>query len=500
MTGHDRSSNPQRRWLVAGIVIVVVIVALQDTFAAMARLWVEIDHFNHCLLIAPASAWLIWRQRHVLAAIEPSVSLTGLVMVVLVAGLWVLGAVAHIAVVQDFAAIGLIPLSIWVIFGTPTVRVILFPLGYLFFLVPFGAFLIPPMMGFTADMTVAAVRASGVAIYHDGFYFAIPNGSFRIIEACSGIRMLMAGVAVGALFAYLNFHSWRRRALFLGGVVILAIIANWVRAYIVVMAAHISGMDFVADHVWLGYVIFAIVIVIMLWSGSRFSDIDHDAGTGSYAVSGSSTAPGTGTLGRTLIAACVIVGVVVSTSLFASTVIKRAALTTHQPVASLPAGHDGWSGPAPPPDDWYPEFRGDTMTQSGRYLGPSAAVDVYIISYRSLSPQSELISETNRIFDPERWMLVDKTIGTADSAADQPLAYIETELREFTGIRRLVRHWYVVDGRSHRSQMAVKLIELGNTLAGRPTPSGVVVISTRFYDDAGQAGRVLDAFMAEGAR
>jgi len=48
--------------------------------------------------------------------------------------------------------------------------------------------------------------------------------------------------------------------------------------------------------------------------------------------------------------------------------------------------------------------------------------------------------------------------------------------------------------------MVVKCIELGNTLAGCPTPAGVVAISTRFYDDAGQAARVLDAFMAERIR
>jgi EpsI family protein len=186
--------------------------------------------------------------------------------------------------------------------------------------------------------------------------------------------------------------------------------------------------------------------------------------------------------------------------LFASTVIKRAAQTTNQPVASLPAGHDGWSGPVPPLDDWYPEFRGDTTIQAGRYLGLAAAVDVYIISYRSLSQHSELINETNRIFDPERWILVGETIGTADLTADKPLVYVETELREFTGIRRLIRHWYLVDGRSYRSRMVVKLIELGNTLAGRSTPAGVLVISTRFDGDAGQAAGVLDAFMAETIR
>jgi exosortase A len=498
MTGHDQPSSPQRLWLALGIVIIVIIIALQDTFAAMFRLWIEIDTFNHCLLIAPLSAWLIWRQRHVLATIAPSASLTGLIMAVLVAGIWMLGAVANIAVVQDFAAIGLIPLSIWGILGTQTVRAILFPLGYLLFLVPFGEFLIPPLMEFTAEMTVAAVRLSGVAIYQDGLYFMIPNGSFRIIEACSGIRMLMAGVAVGALFAYLNFRSWRRRVLFLLGVVFLAIIANWIRAYIIVMVANFSGMDLVADHVWLGYVVFAIVITIMLWGGSRCSDIDQDIQINPRTLSDRSTVSGNSA--GALISAGVIVAVVVSAPLFAATVMERAAQEIHHQVASLPAGQTRWSGPGALVGDWQPEFRGDLMIQAGRYQGELAAVDIYIISYQSLSPQSELINATNRIFNPEQWMLISETSGAVDSAAGESIAYIETEIQDFAGVKRLVRHWYVVDGVPYNSRIKAKLIELSNTLAGRPTAVGVVAVSTRFDGNAEQAARVLDTFLLQTSR
>lgn len=496
MTGPDRPHNTRRLWLLAGIVIVSVVIALQDSFAAMLRLWLEIDHFNHCLLIAPVSIWLIWRQRHVLAGITPGVSWAGLSVFVVVAGLWILGETGDIAVLQDFAAVGLIPLTVWVLFGTPTARAILFPLGYLFFLVPFGAFLIPQLMAFTADMTVAAVRASGVSIYHDGLYFAIPRGSFRIIEACSGIRMLMAGIAVGTLFAYLNFRSWWRRIVFISCVFVLAIIANWVRAYIVVMMAHISGMEVIADHVWLGYVIFAILIVIMLWGGWRFSDIDGDAGV--QQVSGGPAKPAA--FVTTLVAASVIVVAVTSAPMFAATMMERAARTIEQPVATLPSGVDGWSGPVDPAADWFPVFFGDTTTAAGRYSGSAAAVDMFVISYRSLSPQSELINETNRVFDPGRWMLVRETTGTAVDANGASLAYAETEIYEFGKTRRLIRHWYVVDGRPFRNRVAVKLIELGNILRGRPTAAGVIAISTPVYGDTQQAGRVLDAFIAAAVR
>jgi hypothetical protein len=39
-----------------------------------------------------------------------------------------------------------------------------------------------------------------------GLQFVIPSGSWSVIEACSGVRYLIASFMVGALFAYLNYQ------------------------------------------------------------------------------------------------------------------------------------------------------------------------------------------------------------------------------------------------------------------------------------------------------
>ena len=41
----------------------------------------------------------------------------------------------------------------------------MFPLGFLFFAVPFGDFLLPVLMQWTADFTVLALRATGIPVY-----------------------------------------------------------------------------------------------------------------------------------------------------------------------------------------------------------------------------------------------------------------------------------------------------------------------------------------------
>ena len=91
--------------------------------------------------------------------------------------------------------------------GTGVARAILFPLMFLFFSVPFGEFMVPRMMDWTANFVVWALQVTGVPVHREGLQFVIPSGNWAVIDECSGIRYLMASFMVGALFAYLNYRS-----------------------------------------------------------------------------------------------------------------------------------------------------------------------------------------------------------------------------------------------------------------------------------------------------
>ena len=65
------------------------------------------------------------------------------------------------------------------------------------FAVPVGEFLLPVFMEWTADFTVLALRLSGIPVYREGLQFVIPSGNWSVVEACSGIRYLIASLMVG---------------------------------------------------------------------------------------------------------------------------------------------------------------------------------------------------------------------------------------------------------------------------------------------------------------
>src|SRR5690606_29470903 len=108
---------------------------------------------------------------------------------------------------EQIAAVAAIPATLTMLSGPAIARSLAFPLAFLFFAVPIGEFLTPIMMEYTADATVAALRWTGVPVYREGLHFTLPTGRWSVVEACSGLRYLIASLALGVLYAYLQFRT-----------------------------------------------------------------------------------------------------------------------------------------------------------------------------------------------------------------------------------------------------------------------------------------------------
>ena len=127
-----------------------------------------------------------------------------LLPMVLAGFVWLLGDLAAVNAVTFLALVSLLVFAVPALLGTRVALAILFPLAYLFFAVPIGEFALPQMMEWTAEFTIVALRLTGIPVYREGLSFVIPSGNWSVVEACSGVRYLIASVVVGTLYAYLT--------------------------------------------------------------------------------------------------------------------------------------------------------------------------------------------------------------------------------------------------------------------------------------------------------
>lgn len=221
------------------------------TFKWMVMRWEEPgSYMSHGWLIPPISAFLVWKSRKHLEALPKGPSPAG--FLVLAASLLV-HIVAGLADVSSISGLTLIPALLGFVllrFGWPVAKALLFPIFFLFFMVPPPEFVISGM-NFTlkllaADLATSLLNLTGMPAIRQGSFMIFGAERLAIGDVCSGLRSLLALLSLSVLYAWLIRDKGR---IHLASVLLTAlpaaIIGNGIRIFLVAYLVHWAGADFV---------------------------------------------------------------------------------------------------------------------------------------------------------------------------------------------------------------------------------------------------------------
>ena len=497
MTNHSHSSFeavPEIAWRSALFALVIPLLAIlvfyRETAMAMVDLWSSSETFTHGFLVPPISLWLIWRIRHDVARLTPRPNFWVLVLLAGAGFAWLLGELAAVGVVAQFALASMLVLSVPAVLGVQVARAMTFPLAFLFFAVPFGEFAMPQMMEWTASFTIFALRLTGIPVFREGLQFVIPSGHWSVVEACSGVRYLIASFVVGTLFAYLTYQSPRRRVIFAFVSLLVPLIANWLRAYMIVMLGHLSGNKLAVgvDHLIYGWVFFGVVIMLMFWIGSRWRE-EEIAPQARQVISDNILL-----YGRAPFFAALAVIVVTLLWPIAKWQIDRnvppqvAQIDNLEPV-------QGW-GDTNQFTDWTPRFENPSAVLQSAYANGGSTVGLYIAYYRDQDHGRKMVSSTNVMVASNNPVWARVASGTQQiDFAGRSLAVRSAELRSFDTSRMMVWQWYWVNGHLTASDHLAKVYAALSRLMGQGDDSAVIFV----YAAKEQGEAALGAFVKAAA-
>jgi len=468
-----------------GLAVAAVVLLYWSTAAGMVAIWMRSETFMHAFLVPPISLWLLWRQRDRLAAITPRANAWMLLPLAGVAVLWLLGQLAAVNAVTQLAFTALVVLSVPAVLGTRFARAAAFPLAFLFFAVPLGEFLLPALMQMTADFTVAALHLSGIPVYREGLMFVIPSGQWSVVEACSGVRYLISSFMVGTLYAYLMYRSNRRRVVFMGVSLVVPLLANWVRAYLIVLLGHLSSNRLATgvDHLIYGWLFFGLVIFLLFAAGLRWSE--PPAARANDEAPGEVDAGSRPRAGATLAVAAALVLVAALPPWFLRDLARRESTAVPTLVAPAALG-PGWSvGDADPAATWKPRLDNPSALLDTTYrkdgLPPIGVVVAYYRQQdglRKLSDADALLAHSEdkrwaRVADG-RWHLASGT-----HAVDLRTAELRRRDELGSGGDSSVVAWqvYWVGGRFTSSDAEAKVRVALDRLLGRGDDSAEIILS-----------------------
>ena len=216
------------------------------------------------------AAYVGWQSlRH--QDLRPSIPwwlFAGLIITSLV---WFVGLMTATALLQQLT----LPAMIWLLlaasFGYKAAKSLVVAFVLVYLVIPVWDVLTPYLQGLTVNVNEFLLRQVSVVAHIEGKYVYLPIGVFHIAGGCSGLKYLLVSLTLAVLYAGLHLEGITRPVLLTTIAVLFALLANWIRVFVIIYIGHISEMQssFVSDHELLGWIIFITAMVPVLLIGSR---------------------------------------------------------------------------------------------------------------------------------------------------------------------------------------------------------------------------------------
>ena len=425
------------------LIIAVTLLVLWPTTATLLTRWSDTvtRAYTHGALVPLMCAFIAWHRRAQFAAVSVAPSLFAFGVTLALGVAWLVAYRAGITIGHQ-ALLPLICIALaWTIFGWPLVRRALLPLGFLFFTIPLWDALVPGLQWASTLAVRGMLSVIGIPVYFDGLEFQIPAGRFEIAGGCSGLHFFIVALAIAAFYGELHRDTRRTRIKLLVLAALAALLTNWVRIAIIIVAGHETDMRHYlvsGEHYSFGWGMFAVAMAIYFfivrrWPVSAAPELVEEPARG-IAVPARGVA--LAAAGLLLPALPVWLDANIATA---------AAVSRHV----LPEQVDGWQGrgavfAAPP------RFDNADVTQSLEFESRGETVQAFSAAYRQQMQGKELGQFSNAPLG-ERVAPVSRPRVSADGA------WLAIEGRDRAGGRWLVFLQYRVGERvfldTHRAQI-----------------------------------------------
>lgn len=461
-------------------VVALVLGMHWPTLASLFDAWNRSVTYSHGYLVLPAFAWLVWGSRHRLMDLPIRPAWPGLVALVFAAALWCVARLLAVSAPAQFALIAMVPAALAATLGLAWVRTLAYALAFLFLAVPFGEDLVPVMMELTARTVVSALNASGIPAYREGTHFSIPSGEWSVVESCSGVRYLFAGLTVACLFSWSAYRTWTRRTALIVFAVVVIVAANWLRAYGIVVVGHLSGNRVAVgvDHLVYGAGFFLVVMAIVFLVGAIWRD-PPEAPRAPDAHRQSAAGPGGAAVTLPLSAAAAIL---VAGPLAIAEEAPNPGSMGQTPIAEP----TGWQSIGEHPSLLQPSIENPARRWRRAYIqqGPPVMLEVGV--FGRPVPQAKLYSSQNRLVrvDDANRAVIDRSVRVLECAG-QPASVASSSIASREG-RTLAWQWFRVDGKVTANPVRAGALQLLSRIRGR-SEQGDWIAAWTTQDDGTQA-------------
>jgi exosortase len=269
----NRFMHYTRLTLVDALLLCVLAFAFAAAFfpvwSRLVSTWISSDDYSHGFFVVPVAFYLVWGKKNKLKTISPSCTPWAWMLVIGSIFLYIFSFFANINTLSSYSMIFFIGSAIILLRGWQTFRLLLFPWLFLFFMVPVPsqiyASITVPLQLLVSMISVALASLSGLPVLREGNVIYLPHHTLEVVQACSGLRSLVALLALTSLFAYVKLNLLPTRIVLFLSAIPIAIGVNIIRVLLIIAAYTLWNFDLAhgSGHVLLGTIIFLLALLIV---------------------------------------------------------------------------------------------------------------------------------------------------------------------------------------------------------------------------------------------
>jgi len=252
------------------------------------------------------------------------------------------------------------------------------------------------------------------------------------------------------------------------------------------MLAHVSDNAIAVgvDHLVYGWVFFSLVMLLMLWVGSKFADRDLADPKASEAVEVAN--PKRGGLGVAIAGSLLMAG---GPAFAAISAPIPTAVPTALIAPMIPDGWEivSWDGDAP--DRWIPKFDSADRAELERLSNGTHTVDMMVAYYTHQREGAEALHFANRFDDDVIW--VRASLGNVNLDTGQSGLPSTARRDNITYFERRDQS----DGALFSSRLVTSWVWVGSTLTAKPLTAKLSAMKARL--SGGEAGAAVVAFSVQ---
>lgn len=494
------SEKKDKNYMLYLLMVVVIITSILYYFKMLANYIAYLynnDDYSYGLLLPFVAAYIIYIKWDKIRTITFRPTMIGIIIIIMALILNIIGELAADLYIPRISFIFSLVGIILLFGGWLLLRQLLFPVVLLIMTIPLPQLitfkLTMPLQLISSRLAAYFLRLLGVPLLLQGNIIDLGVRQLQVVDACSGLRYILALIALGVIFCYFNQRRAWKVAVLLLSLIPAAIVANALRlAFMALYPIFLEGFW----HTFSGWLIFLFCLIFLIFVNKLLNWLEPppvlkektEPPSNPDCIAGlENSAPSVRKM-------AIHTGLAIATFLIFWPVANRAAQAPNYPLKqkleAFPMELDGWRGRKVRIDPvLILETKSHDHINADYHNSAGQLVNLWIAYYETQKKAGGFVHSPKGCFLGAGWVI--KEVQIREIGPQRPIVEM---LVDRTGTKLLIYYWYLQRGRWLADETWNKFFMAYDGMVKRRTDGALIRLITPLDGDLEQARERLTRF------